>query len=348
MKWTKIIIYNIVIAGTLFLLVDFLYTQINPLMAEHKVYHPNFSYTFKPSYNDISAPEGITLCTDKNGFKTHCDNINRSSLSFDVAFIGDSFTQGVYLIYEDTFVGMYDLTHPNMRVANLGVEGYSPTRYLQKISYYLDKGLETDHVVVFVDYNDFRDEALIGNKFYDFIWRNFTSIFYVKNQIHENTCRHATQYLPECAYASRSLYGYEKRLYKEGQHLYKEERQYFKSSGMIERSLSKMEELYKLLNKHGIKLSVAVYPWPKQLRYDSAKNFYVKTWEKFCEQKCFAFINTFPTFFHFKEKLGFEQTRNKYYKSGDFHFSRAANKVIFEVLNKEFKVNEMKSPVTAK
>ena len=156
MRWIKILFYNLITVLAIFLLIDFAFTTLvrgpNPFGPSLQL-HDAFYYTYRAQQQSDD-----TLCTDKNGFKVHCSDINRSSLSYDVVFIGDSFTAGVGLPYENTFVGMYDLAHPSLKVANLGVSGYSVSRYLQKIAYYLNNGLKTKHVVVFIDMLDLKDE----------------------------------------------------------------------------------------------------------------------------------------------------------------------------------------------
>ena len=47
-------------------------------------------------------------------------------LKFDIAFIGDSFTEGVSLEYKNTFVGQISNYLSNYKIANLGVVSYSP------------------------------------------------------------------------------------------------------------------------------------------------------------------------------------------------------------------------------
>ena len=339
MKWIKILSYNLVITIVLFLLIDFVYTRfiLPPPHLRHSravIDHPVFHHTFRPQADRTG--ETYRLCTDTNGFKTHCDNINRSSLTFDVVFIGDSYTEGWHLSYEDTFVGMYDLAHPALKVANLGVTSYSPTRYLQKISYYIDKGLQTKHVIVFIDSNDSRDEATLATyesflypKIMLFIDKNFTFtklITYPITSIASIPCLFGYSLNDlECHWvddvAIPNAQGYEA---------------IGGVSQAMERSLSKMEELWSLLDQHGIKLSVGVYPWPRQLKQDSENNHYVKRWKDFCEQKCFAFINASPDFFRLKEELGLENTKQKYYLENNPHFNKNGNEVVFEVLNREF------------
>ena len=48
------------------------------------------------------------FCSDKNSFKTDCKNILREKKIFDIAFMGDSFVEGVGFNYNDTFVGLID------------------------------------------------------------------------------------------------------------------------------------------------------------------------------------------------------------------------------------------------
>ena len=344
MKWIKIFAYNLVIGIVLFLLIDFVYTRsLLPSLQQKAtiIKHPTFDYTFRAGVDETTNTN--RLCTDTNGFKSHCDDKNRSSLAFDVVFIGDSFTEGVKLNYEDTFVGMYDLAHPSLKVANLGVRGYSPTRYLKKISHYIEKGLKTEHVVVFIDISDMYNEAMLHNyesllflKTILFIHKNFTLTEYL-------TAKLLTVPVPcmpiikfryfECILYNRGSFG-ERWTYRPSTKAFEP----LGLSGTIEKLLGKMEELWRLLDKHGIKLSVGVYPWPHQLRYDNVDSLQVKIWKEFCEQKCFAFINAFPAFFRSAEELGVENTlKRHHFKDGrDMHFNKNGNEVVFEVLNREF------------
>ena len=43
-----------------------------------------------------------------------------------------------------------------------------------------------------------------------------------------------------------------------------------------------MEKLSKLLKDNKIDLSLAVYPWPGTLKYDSENNKQVEIWQNFC------------------------------------------------------------------
>jgi hypothetical protein len=81
-----------------------------------------------------------------------------------ILLIGDSFTEGVGLEFEQTFAGMLyaagQKRPEKIEFLNAAVISYSPTIYYKKIKYLLDAGLKFDEVVVFSDLSDVQDEAI--------------------------------------------------------------------------------------------------------------------------------------------------------------------------------------------
>ena len=72
---------------------------------DHKFYHHTLKKNIE--YKKAAGFGGYhVLCTDNHGFKYKC-NSNRGK-KFKIAFLGDSFVEGVALNYEDTFVGMFE------------------------------------------------------------------------------------------------------------------------------------------------------------------------------------------------------------------------------------------------
>src|SRR5882724_9225945 len=65
--------------------------------------------------------------TDQYGFRK---GSNKSGPG-DVIFLGDSFAYGINGLWNETFVGMYDLSTSN-KVLNAAVCSYSPTPYLHQ------------------------------------------------------------------------------------------------------------------------------------------------------------------------------------------------------------------------
>jgi len=149
----------------LFLLVDVilgawvisLVRPSEPFRVRHPVYH----HTLKPNYDGLGrwGTWSYRICTNGEGFKTSCAQKNSTKKEFDVAFLGDSFTEGIGLPYEQTFVGMVAAKQPDLSIANLGVVSYSPAIYLAKLKELFAKGYRFNHVVVFIDIGDAYDEA---------------------------------------------------------------------------------------------------------------------------------------------------------------------------------------------
>tara|TARA_B100000902_G_C27294265_1_gene908997 strand:- start:1233 stop:2387 length:1155 start_codon:yes stop_codon:yes gene_type:complete len=100
---------------------------------------------------------GNILYTNNYGFKNK-DGSTLKNKEIDIAFIGDSFTEGIAIKHEDTFVGIFE-NQTQGNVVNLGVSSYSPSIYYEKIKFYLDKGFTFKEVIVFIDISDIQDEA---------------------------------------------------------------------------------------------------------------------------------------------------------------------------------------------
>ena len=108
----------------------------------------------------------------------------------------------------------------------------------------------------------------------------------------------------------------------------------------INEQIKTMNQLYELLKKNNIKLSIVVYPWPQTILYDKRENLMKITWENFCKNKCSNFINTFPLFMNDDdddEKGKRNLVIKKYYQLGDIHFNAEAHKIIAEDFLKKFK-----------
>ena len=127
----------------------------------HKNYHHDF---IKNGYSTESGRLGdYKLFTNSLGFKDKSNRkIARNTEKRRIVFIGDSFTEGILLNYQDTFVGMIDsvVTSRNIEVLNAGRVSYSPIIYWRKLKYIIeDVKLKFDELVVFIDISDIDDEA---------------------------------------------------------------------------------------------------------------------------------------------------------------------------------------------
>ena len=97
-----------------------------------------------------------------------------------------------------------------------------------------------------------------------------------------------------------------------------------------------MDKIYLMLKRNNIKMSLAIYPWPQQLKEDKVNSKHVIMWEEFCKTRCNNFINYFPFFFNEKERYSFLEVYKKYYFWNDVHFNAEGNKVIAKELIEKF------------
>ena len=315
---------------------------------DHKFYH----HTLKKNVN-YSKASGFNgyhiLCTDNHGFKYKCNS--KRGKKFKIAFLGDSFVEGLALDYEDTFVGIYE-NKKKVSVANLGVTSYAPTIYLSKMKFLLENNYKFEHLVLFIDISDLYDD----NTFYKinedlsvieknaegknlkrrkFLRNNFPLTNYymfvikMNNRVNKEILALKNQNPNFNAKASiKAKWSYQKTDFVDG---YDEP-----ISKTQSEMIQTMTKLFELLEKNQIKLSLVVYPWPQQLQYDKRNSKHVEMWKSYCEEKCYKFINFFPYFFDEKEKKSFLEVYKKYYFWNDVHFNAEGNRVIAQKLIKEF------------
>ena len=396
----------------LFLLTDiFLGAWIMSLVRPSEPFrlrHPIYHHTLAPNYDGLGhwGTWSYRMCTSAEGFKDRCNQKRTATKSFDIAFIGDSFTEGVGLPYEHTFVGMVAEQHPELKIANLGVVSYSPAIYLAKLKALYAEGYRFKHVIAFVDIGDAFDEA----NSYDL---HLDSVVVDKGEpyplsVNRKLRRLASQYLPltaeawvqvrkltsnittdrdqstgmfvplkatvpsalsdatqtpiqskndglkiiqsnnasaksssataslpkpnaEAPFIQNIYEGVYLKNYPKSEWTYNSQSIHYGRdgvSGAIKKMTEEMQTLHTLTQTHGTTLSIGVYPWPGQIKYDVVESLQVKIWREFCETRCQHFYNLFPAFFKFAEEQGSESVIYRYFFQGDVHFNKAGNEVI--------------------
>ncbi len=307
----------------------------------HDIYHHGLKTNVK--MKNVKGFDGnYSFCTDNHGFRYKCDHPKRGK-SFDFAFMGDSFTEGASVSYEDSFVGIFEKAS-NKKVANLGVVSYAPKIYLSKLNFFLEKGYTFEHIIIPIDISDLYDDDVSYRlkknyivednfergenlkirrflrknfpftNFYMFVIKNLNNVGYNPGNLDDNE----PIFHKDALLKSKWTYSSDKSI--DGYWSTVESAQ----KEMIET----MSKLHQLLNARDIPLSIVVYPWPQQLKNDFVESKHVLMWKKFCEGKCQNFINLFPYFFDSKKNNGFLQTYKKYYWWNDIHFNKEGNKII--------------------
>jgi hypothetical protein len=307
----------------------------------YRVKNSNYEYSFQNNLNTNYAVWGDSyykLCTDSRGFKFNCTD--KEQKNYHIAFIGDSFTEGIGLPFEKTFVGKFK-KKSGLAVINLGVASYSPIIYVKKIKYLITNDIISfDHLVVGIDLTDLEDDwnrskknikenTKIKKKNIDlkfFLAKNLPTTYlilkkinwYFKIHISKNTYVDHLDY-----YKNKSSWSYIKN--------------YNELDKKIKNHISYMEELFFFLREKNIKISVLIYPHQASIKFDQRNSLYKNIWEKYCIDKCYKFIDAYSIFFDMVDKSSKEKVMNMYYINGDPHFNEKGNNIIFEKLIKILK-----------
>lgn len=306
----------------------------------YRIENPIYHHDLIANYDGPGqwGPIRYRVCTDANGFKTSCETKPAPEKNFDIAFIGDSFTEGVGLPYEETFVGRIAHARPGWKIVNMAVVSYAPSIYLPKIKKYLEDGFRFKELIVFVDVGDIQDDAIIynysdgvvtrrqsltasqrsGNIAY-FLFPLTTSTFFTPYAMNPGPAPETIHFLAR--HFPRSGWTIDETIGGFGE---------LGVNGAIARSLELMGQLHDLLTQYGVRLSVGVYPWPGQILHDASNSRHVKIWRDFCETRCARFYDSFPAFFAYAERVGKEEAIDKLYIKNDVHHSAEGARLIAE------------------
>ena len=100
----------------------------------------------------------VDVFTDENGLRVGKDYNGRDKNKKNILIFGDSFTYGVGIKYEETYVGLIEKTLNNFNVYNYGVGSYSPKVHLFKLNRSIEKNILPNKIIVFLDFTDVIDE----------------------------------------------------------------------------------------------------------------------------------------------------------------------------------------------
>ena len=273
--------------------------------------------------------------TNSLGFKdSSVRDVPLTSERHRIIFIGDSFTEGIGVEYKDSFVGLIAsaLSMKEIEVLNAGVVGYSPIIYWRKIKYLLiERGLEFDELVVFLDISDPTNEVVSyqlnekGNvverlpfsqeekNFKTFLRDNTILLYIISNGIYDMVFPERAKYTTNLEISRWTV---DKELYEK-----------YGREGLELMKLY-MDKLLNLLKEHDIVLTVAVYPWPDQIINNDLDSIQVLFWKDWCKKRNVRFLDYFPYFLSEGGLKDRKRTLDKYFIKGDWHWNREGHKLI--------------------
>ena len=315
---------SVLIIVLLSLLFDFIYTNVNKSLFSFNFenidsnIHGNFKNGIKEYYK--SPIYGKTLfCTDKNGFRNNCEKSDEKN--FDYLLIGNIFTEGVNLNYEQTIAGIIEDSNKNLSFANLGNRSLSIYGIEKKITNIINSN--------YVNFNEVI--ILIGPRFFqknnkDKKIDKSISKFSIKKSIMNNF------------YLFNNLYHW--FLYKTNKTkiwAYSKNNHYTKKITINKDFINTLNSIYKLIKKNGKTLSIVMYPYPYHFLYKNYDTQFIKSIKNFCDLKCDSFINTYDIFHSKMKNKNSWQFIDEVYLPYSVHFNKNGNKIIADSVTKFLK-----------
>lgn len=333
-------------------------TEVAP--QQYRIPSPIYHHTLKKNVEGAEVqwgPYRYTVSTNSLGFRDKAPrDVPLVSDKYRILFVGDSYTEGQLVSYEDSFVGRIDeaLSGSGIEVLNAGVISYSPIVYWKKIEDLLENvGLNVDEVVVFLDISDARDETYSYQLREDGTVGDFQRSvadgseerregmlewikgllrahgivsFAVLNYLYDITTgnTYETTFRGHFTEADKSMWTVDpvkREEYREG----------------IGRMETYMTELARLLKAHRIPLTIAVYPHPDQIVHNDLDSIYVSIWREWSEENGARFLNYFPYFITGTTAEEHERVLEAYYASHDVHWNRMGHRLGAQIFLEQYK-----------
>jgi len=253
-----------------------------------------------------------------------------------IVFIGDSFAEGIGVLYEKTFVGLVEsaLAPEGTEVLNAGVASFCPIIDYRRVRNLIEVGLEFHELVVLVDIGDIEDEVTYkldeaGNvvsrerrRIEE--WRAdraYGKPFFLQSATVPRFLSRHTLLLTR-AYAALEV------LLTRGPQraaAWTMDPEVFAQYGRegLERASEHLHALRELLRKRGIGLTVVVYPWPDNLLTGDRDSLQSRYWRDWTRERNVDFLDLFPLFFGAGPP---SDVVKREFIAGDIHWNEAGHR----------------------
>ncbi len=297
--------------------------------------------------------------TNSLGFRdTAVRDVPPASRAWRVLLLGDSFTEGLGYAYEDTFAGILHarLAPRGIEVLNAAVTSYSPTIYYRKLKYLIEEvKLHLDEVIVFLDISDIQDEAQLyalsdDGRVVDqpprpgkpataseLFLPPLTGTDQLKRWLREHSLsvavaeRLADRFRgggakPPVGNPGDPLGPWRAVLANDRGNWTFDPKVYaaYGEKGM-ERATRSMDLLSGLARRHGLRLTVVVYPWPNQIAARDRDSSQVRFWRAWAAAHESGFVDLFGEFIDGRDPAVVIRT---YYIEGDCHLNAAGHRLV--------------------
>lgn len=313
---------------------------------QHRKQNPSYHHGLEPNHDFIETWGVLQyrLVTNSLGFKDSARRVvSPDTHKKRILFIGDSFTEGLGVPYDKTFVGLVDkrLDHEKYDVLNAGVVSYSPKIYYHKVKYLLEKvHLKINELYVFIDisdiFNELEYEIFEPQAPHDFGYSDILGKMEEIGRHNSFMYNVARYYYTQSENASKlhsldyvSKHRDEAPFWTLRETAYRE----WGEKGVRLAELH-MQKLVDLCRAHGIKMTVAVYPWQNEIIFGNRNSRQIRIWRDFAEANNIGFLNYYPDFFDAPfpgispAKVKPSDIINRYFIPGDIHWNETGHRLI--------------------
>lgn len=127
-----------------------------------RIWHSYYHHGLESNVNIIDqwGNNFYPLVTNSIGNKSKVqEEVPGKSDRTRVLFLGDSFTEGIGIPYDNTFVGLFDNHFTGLEVLNGGVAGFSPKLMFLKAKYLIEVlDINVDEIVIYTGPDDIYDD----------------------------------------------------------------------------------------------------------------------------------------------------------------------------------------------
>jgi hypothetical protein len=368
-----LLLLSLAFSVVLFLALDWFHTA--RLHRGHKAAAPPDScqtldplrhHVFKPdcSSTEYWGTDSFKVFTNSLGFRDeNIRDVPPTDARPRLLMLGDSHLEAK-IAWRKSFAGMIAAQFPQYDFLNAGLSGYSPSNYFNTTRMLLDRGYQIDEVIVFLDNSAVQLEA----GFY----RDIDAAGDVAGIPQDEKQSAATRYADLRGFAGRHLaltYSFLRQLdrvqrrfvlrgfyhlpgdffgdpfdpeFSAWSYRKVDEASHFPAGyaplgmdGGIAKAQAKMTQLYELLHRRDIPISVVVYPHLAQVVHDTAESRQVRLWREWCEGKCKRFVSVFPAFYAVKDQCPPNQAGCWYpalFVYGDIHYAAGGNALVADAV----------------
>jgi hypothetical protein len=327
----------------------------NGFRAPHPVFHhallPNQAVMAK--WGDKTYP----MFTNSLGFRDRRPRqVSLKSKGNRLLIIGDSFGEGVGVLYEETFAGMLEsrFESTGLEVLNASVVSYSPKLYYLKTKHLLEEvGLEFEHLMVFIDISDIQNEIA----YEVFQPGEFSAMSEFQYHLGRFGRRHSflwhlvaaqnrkSREIGGVDYSADGLFphftGLDPRMIADPdfQRLgfaWTIDKKLFDRWGNkgLTLAVRNMREIVGLCKTRNIRMTVVVYPWSQQIVSRDLDSIQVKTWRAFAKSNGIGFVNLFPKFI---DDRPFPTVYAAYFIDGDAHWNPYGHRLVANTVAEQLK-----------